>query len=533
MRIVVCLLAVALSLIAPGLALGAVKVPPIIASHMVLQRDVPVSIWGTAAQGEQVVVKFRDQQKTAIADADGRWLVKLDALALGEPATMTISGANTITLEDVLVGEVWVGSGQSNMGTIVKNYEANDPVIEALANQSFPQVRLAQANGRWTLAVPKQNHVYSALLFTFGVRLHQELHVPVGLIVGAVGGTASGHWLTKEMLDSDKACQDAVAKAAANFNEAKWKARNDEIVAQNQAAHAKWEADVAAAKAKAAASQPATQPDLPKEPRNQPLVPKPGEITTGKIGDLYTLYVHPAVPFTIRGVLWDQGESDTQISGVNQYILMGALIAGWRKEWGQGDFPFIYVQKPSGGGCAFDPADPVTTQASKFAPLPSVVPNDGQGREMYIHIMQYPNTGMVISSDLGGMTHPINKSGYGTRAARVALGMVYAKPVEYYGPVFESMKVDGGKVHVSFTHVGKGLVFLGGDKLQGFTLAGSDKVYYWADATIDEKTNTVILQSPKVPAPAFVRYGYAQQIPWANLFNKDGLPAVGFRSDAW
>ena len=172
---------------------------------------------------------------------------------------------------------------------------------------------------------------------------------------------------------------------------------------------------------------------------------------------------------------------------------MGALIRGWRKEWGQGDFPFIYVQKHSGGGCAWDTSNPVTSQGEPFAALPKDVPNDGQYIETHVRIMNYPQTAMAISSDLGSGIHPSNKSGYGQRAAAVALGMVYGKPVEYYGPVYASHTVDGNKVRVKFTHVGKGLAVRHSDKLQGFAIAGEDRKFHWADALIEG--DTVVLSS--------------------------------------
>jgi sialate O-acetylesterase len=239
------------------------------------------------------------------------------------------------------------------------------------------------------------------------------------------------------------------------------------------------------------------------------------------------------MPFGIRGVLWDQGESGTAITGVDQYTLMGALIRGWRKEWGQGDFPFLYVQKPSGGGCAYDQKDPVTNKANAFAALPANPPATQAGlyRETHIRIMKYPNTAMVISTDLGPGIHPTNKSGYGARSARVALGMVYGKRVEYYGPLYDSHQTDGNKVSVRFSHAGGGLMYQHGDKVQGFAIAGEDKVFHWADAKIEG--DVVVLTCDKVPKPVAVRYAWGDTHPWANLFNKDGLPAITFRTDGW
>jgi sialate O-acetylesterase len=247
------------------------------------------------------------------------------------------------------------------------------------------------------------------------------------------------------------------------------------------------------------------------------------------VGNLYEAHIRPFVGYGIRGVLWDQGESGTAIEGVDQYTLMGALIRGWRNAWGQGEFPFIYIQKPSGGGCAWDGKNPVTDKGEKFSPLPPTVPADGNYVENHIRIINYPNTAMAISSDLGPGIHPSNKSGYGHRACDVALGMVYGKKVEYYGPKYESHRIEGNKVRVKFTHVGQGLAFKHGDKLQGFALADADKKFQWADAKIDG--DTVVVSAAAVVKPVFVRYAWSGKRTWANLFNKDGLPAIPFRTD--
>jgi sialate O-acetylesterase len=330
-------------------------------------------------------------------------------------------------------------------------------------------------------------------------------------MVGAVGGTPSGYWLSAEQLAADEPCQALIKKYAATFN-------MDEAQKKYEAELAKWEQDDAKAK------QDKTRP--PRKP-NPPV--KPGEATGNKVGCLYAAHVQPFIPYAIRGVVWDQGESGTALNGVDQYTLMGGLIRGWRKEWNQGEFPFIYIQKPSGGGCAWDNANPVTNKGEKFEPLPAKVPADGQYVETHIKIMNYRNTAMAISSDLGPGVHPTNKSGYGHRAADVALGLVYGKKVEYYGPVFDSVKIDGNKARVSFKHVGRGLAFKNGDKLQGFAVAGVDKNFHWADATIDG--DAVVLTCTEVSQPAFVRYAWANNRRWANLFNKDGLPAIPFRTD--
>jgi sialate O-acetylesterase len=496
-----------------GSALADVKLPAVISSHMVLQRDVAVPIWGTAAPGEEVVVEFAGQKKTVKAGDDGAWIVRLDPMpASAEPRTMTVAASNTVTLDDVLVGEVWLGSGQSNMAGGVGSYEKNDPGLRAWLDAApYPHIRLKAAGAAgWHEATAANIRRFSALMFSFGAGLGKELDVPVGLMVGAVGGTPSGYWLTEPMFADDDACGAAVERAKKTYSDEK-------AAADHRRQLANWSNEVVKARAK--------NGEEPKRP-DPPL--KPGECRP-KMGHLFEKLIHPFVPYGIRGVLWDQGEAGTQIGSVDQYAVMGALIRGWRKTWAQGEFPFIYVQKPSGGGCAFDPADPVTAQADKFAALPQTVPADGASRALHLRIREHPNTAMVSCSDLGSGVHPINKSGYAARGVRVALGFVYGRDVEIYGPVYASHKVEGSKVRIAFTHIGKGLAFRGGDKLQGFALAGADGKFVWADAIIDG--DSVVVSSAKVvAAPSAVSYAWAGRHPWANLFNKDGLPALPFNT---
>jgi sialate O-acetylesterase len=498
----------------PALARADVKLPPFFSDHMVLQREAKVPIFGTAAPGEEVTVKFRDQSQTAKADDAGNFRVELAPLKAGGPDELTIAGKNSVTLKDVLVGEVWVGSGQSNMAGVVRGYAVNDPVLAELAATAHPQIRQVKANGAWQVATPENSANFSAILFAFGVRLNEGLDVPVGLMLGAVGGTPSGAWLSEEAYKADKAAVALHEQYPAQYEKL--------LEAYNSRYVPAWEKQVADAKA---AGKP-----LPGKPR--PPAP-PGTANGAPIGYLYKIHIQPFIPYAFRGVLWDQGESGTAIGNVDQFTMMGALIRGWRKEWGQGDFPFIYVQKPSGAGCAFDYSNPVTNKSDPFTKLPPKPPATAEGLyiETHVKIRTLPGVAMATSSDLGPMTHPVNKSGYGTRAAAVALGMVYGKPVEYYGPSYASHTIEGNKVRVKYTHTGKGLVYKNGDKLQGFALAGDDQVFHWADAKIDG--DSVVLESKEVAKPAAVRYGWGAKYGWANLFNQDGLPAIPFRTDSW
>jgi len=494
--------------------LADVALPPVISDHMVLQCDTSAPIWGLASPGEAVSVTIAGQTKTATADAKGNWKVTLDPLKVAEGLTLVVTGKNTITVRDVLVGEVWLGSGQSNMDMHVNSYTNNDPVLAKAASLTYPKLRLLHKGRKgWELATPTNNIQFSALLFAFGVPLQRELGVPVGIMVGAVGGTPSGYWLAEEMYRSDAVCQEQAKEFAKTYD--------------FEAAQKKYQEQLAAWKLE---SEKANQ-EKGKAPRPPTAPAKAGE-SSGRIGNLYEAHVRPYVPFAIRGVLWDQGESGTAITGVDQFNVMGALIKGWRKEWGQ-DFPFLYVQKTSGGGTAWDLDNPVTKSASKFSPLPKQVPanNEGLYRELHIKIQQHPKTAMVTSTDLGSGTHPTNKAGYGERAARVALGFVYGKAVEISGPLYASHAVEGNKVRVKFTHVGQGLAVRHSDKLQGFMIAGADKEFVWADAVIEG--DSVVASNTSVPKPVAVRYAWSGNAPWANLFNKDGLPALTFRTDDW
>lgn len=439
-----------------------VKVPPVFSDHMVLQRELAAPIWGTAEVGEEVVVSVAGQSHTAKADTDGNWRVKLEPLKAGGPHVISIKAANTLEFKDVLVGDVWIGSGQSNMAGGVGGYAKGDEVLAKIAAGTFPQLRLCRGKGgSWQQSTPTTNPRFSALLFSFGQRLQEELDVPVGLILGAVGGTPSGRWLTDEML-------------ARNADTKAFKAANG--------------------------------------------------------GDLYKQHILPVVSYGIRGVLWDQGESGTAIKGLDQFTTMGALIGGWRDTWGQGEFPFLYVQKPSGGGCAWDKSNPTTRMADDFGKLPKSPQQTGAGnyRAHHVRIMKHPATAMVTARDLGSGIHPRNKSGYGHRAAQVALGFAYERPVEIYGPIYHSHKVTGNKIHIQFTHIGGGLTTKYGDGLQGFAVAGKDGKYHWAKAVIDG--DTVVVSSSEVPQPVSVQYAWDKAATWANLFNKDGLPAPIFRA---
>lgn len=519
------------------IVVGAIELPPVLSSHMVLQRDRPVPIWGTGDANERITVEFASQKKETQADASGKWKLLLDPMsASAEPRTMLISGASgKKEIPDVLVGEVWLGSGQSNMSVAFSEEEtpgeqSRDPMSWKLIKAGpYPQVRMISSGGVWLECSEETIRKYhgektqsiSKLLFNFGLGVHKELQVPIGLLLGSVGGTPSGAWVNADAITNDPACKEALAQYCKTYD-------RDEVMKKYEQELAPWNEAVEAAK-RQGQTYAVPKPGVP---------PKPGESFDVKrclapTGALYRKHIVPFIPYAIRGVLWDQGEHSTRIEGLPyQSLVMGALIRDWRKDWGQ-DFPFLYVQKPSGGGCALDLSDPVTCKGDEVVELPPPPHSPGMNLDpkSFIRILECPGTFMVISTDLGDGLHPENKFGYGTRAARVALGAVYGKPVEYYGPVYKSHKIEGDKVIVTFDHVGQGLTFKNGKdgkpgKLQGFGIAGANGRAVWADAVIDG--DTVVLSSDRVKQPVTISYSCPYTSRWANFFNKDGLPALSF-----
>jgi len=477
---------------------------PMFSDHMVLQREMPVPIWGTADPGRKVTVSFRGQKKETTADEDGKWSVKLDPLKVGRPGKLTVAGKTALVLDDVLVGDVWLGSGQSNMSRSVGKFAGGDKILAAMA-KAGPYTNLRLYRGDWKIAAGDDINGFSALMFSFGVPLQKELDVPVGLIVGAVSGTASGRWLSPEMVLGGPGL-----KKLLEGNEA-GKTLLEKIRAYPKTL-AEWE--------KAAKQAEADGKPLPAKP--QP---------PSHIGDLYAQFIKPVVPYAIRGVLWDQGEHGVGVGGVDQFTMTGALIRGWREAWGQGDFPFLCVQKPSGGGCAWDDqGSALTRMASKFVPQPTKPnhPGNGNWRCSQVRLVDLPKTAVVITSDLGGGIHPPDKSSYGRRSCDIALSYVYGGNTPIYGPLYDSHEVEGKQIRVRFKHVGKGLVARHGDKLQGFEIAGKDHPWYWAEARIEG--DTVVVSSDKVPHPVHVRYKSHNSCAWANLFNKDRRPAFAFNT---
>lgn len=486
-----------------------VRLPALFTDNAVLQRDMPLPVWGWADPGEQVTVRIGDQTKTATPDAKtGKWTVKLDPLPVGGPLTLTISGKSKVTLKNVLVGEVWICSGQSNMQMSVGRVRG---AKQEIAAANYPKIRLISVplrgtaepqddfNGRWVECSPQTVGDFSAAAYFFGRELFKNLDVPIGLIHSSFGGSSCETWVNRSALEAEpsfKPMLDRYDRELASYSEAAAKANYGKQIAD-------W--TKAAALAKAVGKKAPNPPGRPVPPRTNQFFPS----------NLYNAMLHPLLPYGIRGAIWYQGE--TNAGRAYQYrTLFPTLIKSWRAEWQEGEFPFYFVQLANFMATKPEPSD------SAWAEL----------REAQSLTLKVPATGQAVIIDIGDARdiHPKNKQDVGKRLALWALAKTYGKDVVYSGPTYKSQEIQGDKVELSFDSIGGGLVAKGGDKLKGFAIAGSDKKFVWADARIEG--DKVIVSSPKINSPAAVRYAWADN-PECNLYNKADLPASPFRTDDW
>jgi len=486
----VCLVGSLLSGVAADLA-AQLQVHPLFGDHMVLQRDLKVPIWGQAAPGEQVTVEFAGQKLTTRANGSGRWLVELAPLKVGKPRRLVVATTKKVAFEDVLVGEVWLCSGQSNMAWPLSR--ANNPKVE-IAAATLPRLRLFKVGqqvakepvtrpkgGTWQACTPEHAGGFSAVAYFFGRHLHQRLDVPIGLIQSAVGGTPAEAWTSAQGL------------AAPEFQSirARWQKIDDD--------HARWRE--ASANAKAAGTEP------PK-----PLRRGRNPMQTHRASGLYNGMIAPLLPFAIRGVIWYQGEANVG-RGYQYRKLFPAMIQDWRRAVGQEDLPFLWVQ---------------------LAPFrygrrdPKACAELWEAQSMTLSL---PHTAQAVALDLGNPKniHPRNKQEVGRRLGLCAEGLVYGRKVAWSGPVFSKLRVNGGKAVLSFDQVHQGLLAKDGT-LTGFQLAGKDRTFHPATATV--RGDTVVVESDAVPRPMAVRYAW-HDTATASLYNKDGLPASAFRTDDW
>jgi len=508
MRFILMLMVVAMS----SAARAEVRIASLFTDHMVIQQQQPVPVWGTADAGEDILVSLAGREHRAAADQAGNWRVTFDAIGAADhpdPVMIIAKGArNEVAIRDVLVGEVWLCSGQSNMAWTVKL--SGDAEAE-IAAANYPGLRLAivqESSGpemradanlrlRWTPCTPTSVAGFSAVGYYFGRQLHGELNVPVGLIHAAVNGTYIESWTSRSALEA--------APSAGPIIE-----RNDAAIAQYPELFPKYQEDIKVWLEKYHAAQAAGEQLKDPQPR-LPLGPN----SDTAVATLFNHMIHPLIPFAMRGVIWYQGESN--VARACQYRdLLPTMIDDWRARWGHEHLHFGIVQLANIG----QPTHQVTPDAwSELREAQAMTAT------------QLPDCGLAVIIDIGEADniHPKNKQDVGKRLALWAVGSAYGRPVEYSGPIYKDMSIEQGAARITFDHVGMGLI-AHGDKIVGFSVAGENKSFIPAEAVIDG--DAIVVRCEQVPAPVAVRYAWTSN-PICNLYNVDGLPAAPFRTDAW
>jgi sialate O-acetylesterase len=491
-----------------------VKLPACFSDHMVIQREAKVAVWGTAEPAEKITIAFGGQQKLVTADADGRWLAQLEAMpASAESRELAITGKNAVVFRDVLVGEVWLASGQSNMDfTVAKTakyyFAGTKNEAEEVAAANHPRLRMFTADwtmraepqrdvvGTWKVCTPENVREFSAVAYFFARELQRQLDVPVGILTCTCGASTAEAWVSREALAAQPELRPKLEKfdtAVAAF------AGNDSARAGFERAMQRWQEN--AAKASAEGRNPPRKPKDPDPVQDQH---NPTVLFNGMIA--------PIIPYTIRGALWYQGESSSADAAIYPR-LQGTLVTDWRTRWGLGEFPFYYVQLAANNAAKPEPGN------SRLASF----------REAQRQALATPNTGMIVTIDVGEEknVHPRNKQDVGLRFAKLALAKTYGRPIEFSGPVLTALSSEGAALRAKFTHVAGGLVAKDGP-LQQFAIAGSDRKWVWADARVDG--DSVLVSNPKIPTPVALRYAWADFPAGANLYNSEGLPAEPFEA---
>ncbi len=502
-----------------------VRLPALFADHAVLQRDRPLPVWGWADPGEKVLVTLGKERAEAVATKEGRWQATLKAQPVSKvPLQLEVQGKNRVVVKDVLLGDVWLCGGQSNMEMGLGGCDAPDdirsadlPLVRSFGvDYHFAATPQDDVKGRWTVCSPQTAPGLTAVGFYFARRVHQETGVPIGLLRSCVGGTNIELWMSQDTLMNTQ----ALAPYGKLMRESLTTYQHDLSAALP--AVEEW-----AAKCR----------EEQKAGRLLPLPPAIPEFPFGEKGHrprcvtLHNGMIAPLVPFALRGVLWYQGENNagTAADGLQYVEKKRALLADWRKWFGAPDLPFYFVQLAAWQKPSDDPAG-----------------GDGWAhiREAQRQCLCLEHTGMAVATDVGDAAdiHPKNKEDVGERLARWALVNEYGKKLEVSGPLFRELKIENAKARVVFDHVGAGLMIgrkdgrkpaaeVADGKLARFAIAGSDRKWLWADARIDG--NTVVCTHPDVPKPVAVRYAFTMNPVGANLYNRDGLPASPFRTDDW
>lgn len=474
-----------------------VVLPALISDNMVIQRDTPVHIWGTASIGEKVTVSLLNQTKSAITDDQGKWQLWLDPVSTKASTKMTVSGANHITINNILVGEVWFAAGQSNMEWDVSQ---SDNADEEIAKASYPELRVFDAvrsfsdtakdeiQGKWVICSPETIKNITAVGYFFARDVHKQLRVPIGLIEASWGATRCEAWTPLAVQEKDPRL---------SYWQAKWDEHLRTLPVQKNTYEKKLE--VWKKESEAAKSTGKRVPRRPEEPK---------ALNKSKPSVIYNGVVAPISKYTIRGVIWYQGENNAYKDEAFPYrYLFQSMIESWRNAWNQGSFPFIFAQ---------------LSTLSKHPYWPVL-------RESQTEALKLHNTGMAVTYDIGDSTdaHYKNKQAVGLRMGLAALKLVYGKNIGASGPTFKQSTLEGGAIRIWFDHA-VGLKSSSGVDLKGFEIAGDDGVLYPARAVVEGET--VLLSCPQVAKPLIARYAF-KDAPVANLINGTGLPALPFRTD--
>ena len=469
------------SILLAGLAARAdVRLPGLFSDNMVLQQGLPVTVWGWADNGEEVTVSFRGQKAKTKAH-DGKWMVKLSRLKAGGPDALVVEGKNKIELKNVLVGDVWICSGQSNMELALSKAHGGTDAIAASANPMLrlfvvPKTKadapLDDVKAAWKESNPETTPHFSAVAYYFGRELQKARKVPVGLIDTCWGGSPAEVWMSERVLASNPDYKHDIVDAYASAIQK---------------------------------SDPA----------------KKGQRPPWKPSELYNGMIAPLLPYGIKGAIWYQGESNA--GRAQQYrTLFADMIRNWRHDWDQGDFPFLAVQL-----APYDKNRKRDLAVITEKPVESEWAELREAQTLATKLLA--KVGLAVITDIGEKDdiHPTKKEPVGARLALAARGVAYGEKIEYSGPIYRNLKVKGDQAIVSFDHVDSGLESRDGE-LKGFAICGPDKKFVWA--TADIQGDRVVVSSPQVSQPVAVRYGW-DDFPVVNLWNKADLPASPFRTD--
>ncbi len=504
------IIAICILLIAASYLPAQIKLPAVVGDNMVIQRDAKVSIWGWAAPNAKISISGTCMKApaSAVAGKDGKWSASFDSLGAGGPYTLSMkdsSDGSTLELKNILCGEVWLCSGQSNMEWSIAR---SDNAAQETAAANYPMIRLfhipkasspdkqTDVSAKWMECTPENIPAFSAVAYFFGRNIHSELNVPVGLINSSWGGSVIQAWIPTEGYEGLDRLEDTLAQI-------KQKTPGSPEYTENLKKAIESVQDWRT-KAVEALRTGTFVPDLAAVSLNLPQ-------NNHGIQGLYNAMIHPIIPYTIKGALWYQGESN-RLDGMLYYEKKKALIEGWRKLWGVGDFPFYYVHLA-----------PYKYPDEESLPLVW---------EAQLYSLNIPNTGMALTNDIGNYDdiHPTNKQDVGKRLALWALAKDYGKKdIVYSGPLYKKVRFENGKAYVSFDHSGSGLTTRDGKSPDWFELAGDDGVFHKAQAKIEGK-DTVVVSSSEVKDPQVVRLGWNKRAT-PNLMNKEGLPTPAFSSD--